>query len=85
MPPTGEARAQVMASYARAEGLNLAQAVAYADSSSDLPMLEAVGFPVAVDPEHQAGGDRPPRTRLARRALVEGGRLQEADRSRWPR
>jgi len=25
--------------------------VAYADSSSDLPMLEAVGFPVAVNPE----------------------------------
>ena len=51
VPPTGEARAQVMADYARAEGLDLAQAVAYADSSSDLPMLEAVGFPVAVNPE----------------------------------
>jgi hypothetical protein len=25
--------------------------VAYADSTSDLPMLEAVGFPVAVNPE----------------------------------
>ncbi|MEE3103087.1 MAG: HAD-IB family hydrolase, partial [Actinomycetota bacterium] len=25
--------------------------VAYADSASDLPMLEAVGFPVAVNPE----------------------------------
>ena len=51
VPPTGEARAQVMADYAAAEGLDLAQAVAYADSSSDLPMLEAVGFPVAVNPE----------------------------------
>jgi alcohol-forming fatty acyl-CoA reductase len=51
VPPTGEARAQAMADYARAEGLSLAESVAYADSASDLPMLEAVGFPVAVNPE----------------------------------
>ena len=25
--------------------------MAYADSASDLPMLESVGFPVAVNPE----------------------------------
>jgi HAD superfamily phosphoserine phosphatase-like hydrolase len=50
-PPTGEARAMAMADYAAAEGLDLAEAVAYADSASDLPMLEAVGFPVAVNPE----------------------------------
>ena len=73
VPPTGEARAQVMADYAAAEGLDLAQAVAYADSSSDLPMLEAVGFPVAVNPETRPGGDRP-QAWLARRALVEGVR-----------
>jgi phosphoserine phosphatase len=41
----------VMAAYAEAEGLSLAESVAYADSSSDLPMLEAVGHPVAVNPE----------------------------------
>ncbi|CAN5492169.1 HAD-IB family hydrolase [soil metagenome] len=51
VPPTGEARAQAMGDYAAAEGLDLAEAVAYADSASDLPMLEAVGFPVAVNPE----------------------------------
>ena len=51
VPPTGEARAQAMADYAAANGLDLAQSVAYADSASDLPMLEAVGFPVAVNPE----------------------------------
>jgi alcohol-forming fatty acyl-CoA reductase len=51
VPPTGEARAQAMADYAEAEGLSLAESVAYADSTSDLPMLEAVGFPVAVNPE----------------------------------
>jgi HAD superfamily hydrolase (TIGR01490 family) len=50
-PPTGEARAMTMAAYADAEGLSLQESVAYADSSSDLPMLEAVGYPVAVNPE----------------------------------
>jgi len=50
-PPTGEARAMVMQAYAEAEGLSLEESVAYADSASDLPMLEAVGFPVAVNPE----------------------------------
>src|SRR5205085_196990 len=50
-PPTGEARALAMAEYAEAEGLSLAESVAYADSASDLPMLEAVGHPVAVNPE----------------------------------
>ena len=34
-----------------AEGFRLDECVAYADSSSDLPLFEAVGFPVAVNPE----------------------------------
>lgn len=51
VPPTGETRAQLLADYCAAEGLSLAESVAYADSTSDLPMLEAVGFPVAVNPE----------------------------------
>jgi alcohol-forming fatty acyl-CoA reductase len=50
-PPTGEARALIMAEYARANDLDLEQCVAYADSASDLPMLEAAGHPVAVNPE----------------------------------
>ena len=50
-PPTGEARALLMASYAEAEGLKLSESIAYADSASDLPMLEAVGHPVAVNAE----------------------------------
>ena len=50
-PLTGEARALMMAEYAEAEGLHLDESVAYADSTSDLPMLEAVGHPVAVNPE----------------------------------
>ena len=51
VPPTGESRAEALLDYAAREGLSLAESVAYADSTSDLPMLEAVGFPVAVNPE----------------------------------
>ncbi len=51
VPPTGEARALLLAQYAGANDLVLSDAVAYADSASDLPMLESVGFPVAVNPE----------------------------------
>jgi DNA-binding beta-propeller fold protein YncE len=41
----------LLSDYCDAEGLKLSESIAYADSSSDLPMLEAVGFPVAVNPE----------------------------------
>ena len=51
VPPTGETRAQILADYCAAEGLRLEESVAYADSTSDLPLLEVVGFPVAVNPE----------------------------------
>jgi alcohol-forming fatty acyl-CoA reductase len=51
LPPIGEARALVLADYADAHHLSLEESVAYADSASDLAMLEAVGFPVAVNPE----------------------------------
>ena len=51
VPPTGEARYQTLVDYADEHGLDLRESVAYADSSSDLPMLEAVGFPVAVNAE----------------------------------
>jgi fatty acyl-CoA reductase len=51
LPPIGEARAIVLSEYADEHALSLEQSVAYADSASDLAMLEAVGFPVAVNPE----------------------------------
>jgi len=51
VPPTGEARAQLLLDYCDAHGLDAAESVAYADSTSDLPLLEAAGFPVAVNPE----------------------------------
>ena len=69
-PPTGEARALLMAEYAERRGLDLAESVAYADSASDLPMLEAVGHPVAVNPE----------TKLAAIARKRGWHVEQ-----WPR
>jgi HAD superfamily hydrolase (TIGR01490 family) len=51
LPPIGEARALLLADYAEEHALSLEESVAYADSASDLAMLEAVGFPVAVNPE----------------------------------
>ncbi len=51
LPPIGEARALLLADYATEHSLSLEESVAYADSASDLAMLEAVGFPVAVNPE----------------------------------
>lgn len=50
-PCTGEARALAIREYCCAEGLSLDECVAYADSASDLPMLEVVGHPVAVNAE----------------------------------
>ena len=51
LPPIGEARANVLDDYAADHGLKLSETVAYADSASDLALLDAVGFPVAVNPE----------------------------------
>jgi HAD superfamily hydrolase (TIGR01490 family) len=51
VPPTGESRAQALYDYAAEHDLDVSEAVAYADSTSDLPLLEVVGFPVAVNPE----------------------------------
>ena len=50
-PPIGENRAQALSDYAAEHNLELSECIAYADSTSDLPMMELVGFPVAVNPE----------------------------------
>jgi HAD superfamily hydrolase (TIGR01490 family) len=47
----GPGKVVAMGDLARWEGLDLAQCYAYSDSASDLPMLEAVGHPVAVNPD----------------------------------
>ena len=71
VPPTGEARAQALFDYAADHGFDLDEGVAYADSTSDLPMLEAVGFPVAVNPE----------TRLAALARKRGWLVEHFDKA----
>ena len=58
VPPTGETRAAELRKYAEAEGLDMQESVAYADSTSDLPMLEAVGFPGRRQPRDQVGHPR---------------------------
>ncbi|HVM14780.1 MAG TPA: HAD-IB family hydrolase [Egibacteraceae bacterium] len=53
LPPlVGEARAAWLRQRAEANGDDLAASWAYGDSHSDLPLLEAVGQPVAVNPDH---------------------------------
>lgn len=47
----GAGKVQAISELARWEGLDLAQCYAYSDAASDLPMLEAVGHPVAVNPD----------------------------------
>lgn len=71
VPPTGESRASALFDYAERNDLDLSEAVAYADSSNDLPMLEIVGFPVAVNPE----------TRLASLARKRGWLIEQWERA----
>lgn len=68
-PPTAEARARVLLELCESWGLDIGESVAYADSSSDLSLLEAVGFPVAVNPE----------PRLANIARTRGWLVEEFD------
>jgi HAD superfamily hydrolase (TIGR01490 family) len=57
-----DGKAIAMRQFALREGIDLAASYAYSDSESDLPMLRAVGHPVAVNPDHE----------LARVAREEG-------------
>ena len=49
----GEGKARAVRDLADAEGLDLADSTAYSDSHTDLPFLEAVGHPVAVNPDRE--------------------------------
>lgn len=44
-------KAEAIADLAASGGIDLAESYAYSDSESDLPMLELVGHPVAVNPD----------------------------------
>ena len=48
----GEGKADAIRELAQAEDIDLTASYAYSDSMTDLPMLEAVGHPVAVNPDH---------------------------------
>jgi HAD superfamily hydrolase (TIGR01490 family) len=52
----GPAKAEALAVLAREDGIDLAESTAYSDSSSDVPFLEAVGYPVAVNPDRRLRG-----------------------------
>jgi HAD superfamily hydrolase (TIGR01490 family) len=49
----GEGKAQALRELAAAEGLDLDASTAYSDSYSDVPFLEAVGHPVAANPDRK--------------------------------
>jgi HAD superfamily hydrolase (TIGR01490 family) len=52
----GHAKADVVAQLASAGDIELAESTAYSDSAADVPFLEAVGYPVAVNPDRKLRG-----------------------------
>jgi HAD superfamily hydrolase (TIGR01490 family) len=71
----GEYKAEAMRQLAEAEGVDLTRSFAYSDSYTDLPMLEAVGRPVAVNPDRVLA-------RYAREHSFETARFSRAVRLR---
>lgn len=68
-PPVGQAeKARRVREYARRQNLDLSGCFAYGDSIADLPMLEEVGYPHAVNPD---------------RALADTARQQGWPTCRW--
>jgi HAD superfamily hydrolase (TIGR01490 family) len=49
----GEGKARALRELAGVDGLDLESSTAYSDSYSDVPFLEAVGHPVAVNPDRR--------------------------------
>ena len=52
-PLSGAAKAEAAEAWANQSGVDLSESYAYADDMSDLPLLELVGHPVAVNPERR--------------------------------
>jgi HAD superfamily hydrolase (TIGR01490 family) len=52
----GRAKAEALADIAATEGIDLQESTAYSDSAGDVPFLEAVGYPVAVNPDRRLRG-----------------------------
>ncbi len=51
--PFAEGKEQLARAYAAARGVGLADCYFYSDSLADLPLLQAVGHPVAVNPQRK--------------------------------
>ncbi len=52
----GEEKARSAAAFVAERGIDLADCYAYSDSSNDIPLLAAVGHPVAVNPDKRLAG-----------------------------
>src|SRR5215212_44544 len=65
-----EGKAEAIRQLAACEGIDLAESYAYSDSESDLPMMRAVGHPVAVNPDRA----------LEREAREHGWRIMRFDK-----
>src|SRR5215210_8350579 len=65
-----EGKAQAIRELAAREGIDLTESYAYSDSESDLPMMRAVGHPVAVNPDRA----------LEREAREQGWRIMRFDK-----
>ena len=87
----GEGKAVAVRTIAEREGLDLERCSAYSDSSNDLPMLELVGHPCAVNPDAKlrahakAHGWRIRDYRTGRKVAVlerQGGRRWRSHRRR---
>ncbi|HLM09577.1 MAG TPA: HAD family hydrolase [Thermoleophilaceae bacterium] len=72
-----EGKSEAIRELAEREGIDLSESYAYSDSESDLPMMRAVGHPVAVNPDRA----------LERVAREQGWRIMRFDklgrRLRW--
>lgn len=66
-PMHGPEKAKAVAEVAAEKGIDLLDCAAYSDSTNDLPLLESVGHPHAVNPEHD----------LRRIALTRGWPIHE--------
>ena len=65
-----EGKAEAIRELAAREGIDLTESYAYSDSESDLPMMRAVGHPVAVNPDRV----------LERVSREEGWRIMRFDK-----
>jgi HAD superfamily hydrolase (TIGR01490 family) len=66
----GEGKEKALERFADEHDIDLSQSWAYSDSASDLPMLRAVGYPVAVNPDAE----------LAEIAAAEGWQVMRTDK-----